>query len=266
MGKKTLLDKVALVTGASSGIGRATALALASEGARVALAARNATALQEVAQAIQAQGREVLAVPTDVTHQDQVERLVAETLARWERVDILMANAGAYVRCPIADLTVAEVERSMAVNFYGALYAVLAVLPHMLNRKSGHLVLVSSMNGKKGLPPDAPYVAAKFALTGLGEVLRQELNNSGVHVTTVFPGRVDTPMIAFLKVPWISAKIAPEVVARAIVRAIHRRQPEVIVPRRARALVYLNTLSPRLGDLAVRLFHLEGWENEKRKM
>jgi NADP-dependent 3-hydroxy acid dehydrogenase YdfG len=254
-------NKVAIVTGASSGIGRATALALAGEGAHVALAARNATALHEVAQAVRALGQEALAVPTDVTQRDQVEQLVAETLARWERVDILVANAGAYVRCPVPDLTVAEVERSMAINFYGALYAILAVLPQMLTQKSGHLVLVSSMDAKKGLPPDAPYVAAKFALAGLGEVLRQELYGSGVHVTTVFPGRVDTPMIATLQVPWISAKIPPKAVARAIVRAIHRRQPEVIVPFQARALLYLNTLSPRLGDWIARLFHLEGWEN-----
>jgi NADP-dependent 3-hydroxy acid dehydrogenase YdfG len=257
-------DKIAIVTGASSGIGRTTALALAGEGAHVALAARNATALHEVAQAIRALGQEALAVPTDVIHQDQVERLVTETLARWKRVDILVANAGAYVRCPIPDLTVTEVERSMAVNFYGALYAILAVLPHMLNQKSGHLVLVSSMDAKKGLPFDAPYVAAKFALAGFGEVLRQELYGSGVQVITVFPGRVDTPMIATLQVPWISAKIPPEAVARAIVRAIHQRQPEVIVPLQARALVYLNTLSPRLGDWIARLFHLEGQENVRR--
>ena len=260
--EKTLLDQVAIVTGASSGIGRATALALAGEGACVVLAARNATALQEVAQSIRALGRGALVVPTDVTHQDQVERLAAETLTRWGRVDILVANAGAYVRCPIADLTVAEVERSMAVNFYGALYAVLAVLPHMLNRGSGHLVLVSSVDGRKGLPPDAPYVAAKFALSGFGDVLRQELYGTGVHTTIVFPGRVDTPMIATLRVPWMSAKVPPEAVARVIVRAIRRRQAEMIIPFQARALVYLNTLSPRLGDWIVRLFHLEGWETE----
>ncbi len=259
--KRKLRDQVAIVTGASSGIGRATALALAGAGAHVALAARNAAALEEVAGAVRSLGVEALVVPTDVTHRAQVERLVAETVQRWGRVDILVANAGAYVRCPVAELTVDPVERAMAVNFYGALYAVLAVLPHMLERQSGHLVLLASMDAKKGVPPDAPYVAAKFALAGLGEVLRQELRDRGVHVTIVFPGRVDTPMIAGIEVPWISAKIPPEAVAQAIVRATLRgRPPEVIVPRLARALVYVNTLSPRLGDWLVRRFRLEGWE------
>ncbi|MFL7811985.1 MAG: SDR family oxidoreductase, partial [Anaerolineae bacterium] len=164
MGRQELLDKIAIVTGASRGLGRATALALAREGAHVALAARNETALQEAAQAIRAQGREALVVPTDVTQQEQVEHMVAEVLAHWGRVDIFIANAGQYVRCCVPELTVAHVERAMAINFYGALYGLLAVLPHMLDRKSGHLVLVSSLDGKKGIPIDAPYVSTKFAL------------------------------------------------------------------------------------------------------
>lgn len=260
MGKRTLRDSVAIVTGASSGIGRCTALALAREGAHLALAARHDTPLQAVAGEIRALAREALPVPTDVIRQDQVIHLVEETLARWGRVDILVANAGAYVRCPLTRLTVAEVERSMAVNFYGALYAILAVLPSMLDRKQGHIVVISTMGAKKGIPPDAPYAAAKFALNGFAEVVRQELHGTGVWVTTVCPGRVDTPMIGTLKVPWISAKIPAEAVARAVVGALYRPRPEVIVPPIARGLVFLNTLSPRLGDWLVRRFHLQGWE------
>lgn len=253
-------DRVAIITGASSGIGKATALALARLGARVVLAARRAEALHEVARAVEASGGKALVVLTDVTDQQQVERLVQKTLDTWQQVDIFIANAGAYIRKPVRELTVADVERSIAVNFYGALYGVLAVLPHMLARGQGHIVLVSSMDGKKGIPPDTPYVVAKFALAGLGDVLRQELHGTGVSVTTVFPGRVDTPLIANLRVPWISAKIPPEAVARAIVRAIERRSPEVIVPWRARLLIYAHVLSPRFADWAVRFFHLEGWE------
>lgn len=260
--KNSLVEKVAIVTGASSGIGRATAMALAREGADVVLAARDLGRMQAVAQEIQQIGGKVLVVPTDVRKRDQVEHLVDSVVDTCGQVDVLIANAGIYVRRPVAELTVADLEHSMAVNFYGAVYCVLEVLPVMMRQGSGHLVLVNSMDGKKGIPPDAPYVAAKFALCGFGDVLRQELQDAGVFVTTVFPGRVDTPMIATLRVPRISAKISPDDVALAILRAIQHRSPEVIVPWYARALIYLHTLSPRLADRLVRLFRLRGWEDE----
>ena len=255
-------DHVAIVTGASSGIGRATALELARHGAHVALAARRQQALEKVAQEVEALGREALVVPTDVTDREQVQRLVERTLERWGRVDILVANAGVYVRRPIRELRVEDLEFSLAVNFYGSVYAVLAVLPHMLARNSGPIVLVTSMDGKKGIPPDAPYVAAKFALAGFGDVLRQELHGTGVYATVVFPGRVDTPLIENLRVPWISAKIPPQKVARAIVKGIRKRAPEIVVPWQARFLIWAHVLSPRLADWGVRFFHLEGWEDD----
>jgi len=257
------LGQVALVTGASSGIGRATALALAREGVRVALIARREELLRAVAAEVEALGGETLVLPADVTRQEEVEHAVAQTLARWGQVDILVAAAGAYIRAPVLQMTAADVERSMAVNFYGVLHAVLAVLPHMAARRSGHIVLISSADGKKGIPPDGPYVAAKFAVAGLGDILRQELWPLGIAVTTVFPGRVDTPMIAHLRVPWISAKIPPEAVARAILRALRRRTPEVILPFQVRLFVYVSALFPSLGDWFARQFHLEGWEMER---
>ncbi|MGB9871591.1 MAG: SDR family NAD(P)-dependent oxidoreductase [Anaerolineae bacterium] len=264
MRQPSFLHRVALVTGASSGIGRATALLLAREGARLALVARRQERLREVAQEIEEMGREAMVLPTDVTRQEEMERAVAETVARWGQIDILAACAGAYIRAPVLQMTVTDVERSMAVNFYGVLHAVRAVLPHMVARRSGHIVLVSSADGKKGIPPDGPYVAAKFAVAGLGDILRQELRPYGIAVTTVFPGRVDTPMIAHLRVPWISAKIPPETVARAILRALHRRTPEVILPFQVRLFVYLSALFPSLGDWLTHAFHLEGWEENDR--
>ena len=255
-------EKVAIVTGASDGIGRATALALAKRGAHLAIAARRKDLLDTLAAEIRTYGREVLVATVDVTDVTQVNHFVDEVIERWGRVDLLVANAGEYIRAYIARLTLQDIQRSMAVNFYGGVYAIMAVLPHMQKRKSGHIVVVTSMDAKKGLPRDAPYVAAKFALTGFAEVVRQELcNDTGIYISNVMPGRVDTKMIANLRVPWISAKISPEAVARAILLAIEKRKPEVIVPLQAILLYYINVFSPRMGDYLAHLFHLEGWED-----
>ncbi len=251
--------KVAIVTGASLGIGRATALALAEQGASVALASRNGEALSTLAEELKHQGRQALVIPTDVTQREEVEALVREVVAQWGRVDILISNAGEYIRAPITDLDPATIQRSLDVNFFGGVYCVKAVLPHMLKQKSGHIVFVTSMDGKIGLPPDAPYVSAKFALTGFCEVLRQEVRDRGISVTNVLPGRVDTPMIENLKFSWISPKLAPERVAKAILMGIRKRKPIVILPPGAKLLYYINVFAPTLSDRLARLFHLEGW-------
>jgi NADP-dependent 3-hydroxy acid dehydrogenase YdfG len=250
-------DKVALITGASTGIGRATALALAREGACVAIAARREAGLQELAGVI---GREnVLALRTDVTQRDQVEAMVEQVLAKWGRVDILISNAGEYIRSPIVDLEPADLQRSLDVNYFGGVYCIKAVLPHMIAQKRGHIVAVTSMDGKIGLPQDGPYVSAKFAMTGFLEVLRQEVSDHGIAVTNVLPGRVDTGMIEHLRFTWISPKISPESVARSILLAIRKRKSIVIVPPQAKLLYYINVLAPRLSDSLSRFFRLEGW-------
>lgn len=252
--------RVCIVTGASSGIGRATALALASDGARLVLASRTETSLEAVAEECRGRGAEALVVPTDVTSAANVERLVQATIDRWGRVDVLVACAGAYIRAHATSLTIEDLERSLAVNFYGTVHCMLGVLPHMLRQGSGHMILVTSMDAKKGLPLDGPYVAAKAAASGLAECMRQDLHGTGVHITTVFPARVDTPLIGSLRVPAISAKIPPEAVASAIIKALRTRPPEVIIPFQGRLLDYVNTISPRLGDWFTRVLHLEGWE------
>jgi short-subunit dehydrogenase len=252
-------EKVAIVTGASSGIGRATAIALAGQGACVALASRNSDALSALAEELKRQGKEVIVIPTDVTQREQVESLVREVLAQWGRVDILISNAGEYIQGAITDLSPATIQRSLDVNFFGGVYCIKAVLPHMLKQKSGHIVAVTSMDGKIGIPPDAPYVSAKFALTGFCEVLRQEVRDSGISVTNVLPGRVDTPMIEHLRFSWISAKVSSEKVALAILNAIRTRKPIVIIPPAAKLLYYINVFAPTLSDRLSRLFHLEGW-------
>lgn len=255
-------DKVAIVTGASAGIGRATALALAREGACLALAARRKETLVAVADEVRAQGGQAITIPTDVTDRKQVETMVQETIKQWGRLDILIANAGQYIRSPIHALDPADIQRSFDINFFGSVYSIQAALVHMLAQKSGHIVAVTSMDGKIGLPPDAPYVSAKFAMTGFLEVLRQEVREHGITVTNVMPGRVDTEMIGHLNFTWISAKISPEYVARGILNGIRKRKAIVILPPQARLLYYANVFSPRLSDWLSRVFRLEGWTSQ----
>ena len=253
------VDKVALVTGASTGIGRAIALDLAREGACVALAARRETNLLELANKIEKLGSKALVLPTDVTQREQVEAMVQRVLAQWRRVDILISNAGEYIRAPITDLDPADLQRSLDVNYFGGVYCIQAVLPHMLAQKKGYIVAVTSMDGKIGLPLDAPYVSAKFALTGFLEVLRQEVRQHGIAVTNVMPGRVDTVMIEHLNFSRVSPKISPESVARATLHGIRKQKPIVIVPPQAKLLYYINVFAPSLSDRLSRFFRLEGW-------
>jgi short-subunit dehydrogenase len=251
---------VALVTGASRGIGRATAIALAARGAKLALTSRNAEELEAVASRIRSGGGKAISLVGDVTERSEIERVVSAVQDHWGRVEILVANAGAYHRRPVLDLSATDIEASMAVNFYGAVYAILAVLPAMVARGNGQLVLVNSVDGRKALPGDAPYAIAKFALAGLGQALRQELRPHGIGVTSIFPGRVDSAMTSNLAVPRISSKLPPEKVAGAIIDAIRRDRSDVIVPRRAAALLFADLLSPRLADWLVEHLRLSGTE------
>lgn len=253
-----LRDAVVLLTGASGGIGTATAHALARAGARLSLAARRREPLQALARELHARhGAAVHTATVDVTDEDQVRAWVQAAHQHFGRVDVVIANAGQYIRKPALQWQVDDFRRSLAVNFYGALHLVLAAQPIFQAQRHGHIVLVSSLDAKKGLPLDGPYVAAKYALSGIGGVLRQELADLGVRVTVVYPGRVDTPMIADLEVPWISPKLPPERVARAIVRGIRRNRAEVIVPWTG-YLLYLDIIAPRLADYLVRKLNLAG--------
>lgn len=253
-------EKIVIVTGASSGIGRATALALANHGAKLALVARRQDVLVKVQEEITAQGNTAIVAPADVTDTDQVERMVQAVLDRFGRIDILISNAGDYIRAPVTKADRALIQKSFDINFFGNFNCISTVLPHMLRQKSGHIVVVSSMDGKIGVPTDAPYVSAKFAITGYCEVLRQELRGSGISVTTVLPGRVDTPMISNLKVSRLSAKIPPENVANSIIKAIKHKEPECITPGQAKLLYYIKVFSPSLSDWITQLLHLEGKE------
>jgi dehydrogenase/reductase SDR family protein 7B len=190
---QALQGKVVLITGGSSGIGRATALRLAGHGARVAVAARTRAALDEVVREVQARGSEGLALPTDVTDAGACREAVEATAARWGKLDVLVCSAGLSLRALFADCTPEVMERVFRVNFFGTLYPTSCAIPHV-RRTRGSLVAVSSLTGLKGTPSYALYGASKFAVQGLYDALRLELASDGVHVGVVSPGFVDTPL------------------------------------------------------------------------
>ena len=255
---------VAIVTGASRGIGAAIALELARAGHDVALLARSVPDLERSAAAVRAVGGQALVLPTDATDAAAVAAAVREVQQSFGRVDVVVANAGVYRRAPATAVTRADLELALRDNFWSAFHLLAACVPLLRAQRRGHVVILNSFDAKKGLPLDAAYAAAKAALASFGASLRQDLRQDGVHVCSVFPGRVDTAMVGQLEVPAISAKIPAERVARAVLRGIRWRRAEVLVPWHIRSLWWLDVLSPRLGDWLVRVLRLDGRERSPR--
>lgn len=192
MGK--LDNQVAIVTGASSGIGEATARTLAEEGAAVALAARRKDRLESLKSNIESGGGQALVVETDVTSREQVRRLVEETVDAFGRVDILINNAGLMPLSYMKNLKEEEWERMVDVNIKGVLYAIGAVLPHMTEQGGGHIVNISSVAGRRVFPGGAVYCGTKFFVRALSQGMRSELGPQGIRVTSIEPGAVDTEL------------------------------------------------------------------------
>lgn len=247
-----------IVTGASSGIGQELALRFAQLGAKVVLAARRSDKLAELENRITDSGGQAMSIRTDMANQTEVRNLVDATMSRWKRIDIFISNAGQYIQSPIRDSEPADFVKSFDINFYGSYYAVKEAIPHMIAQKSGHFVFINSLDAKKGIVGDAPYVVAKYALDGFADVLRQELKASGIAVSTVYPGRVDTPMIQDLKVPWISEKVSTEQVTKAVTKGIINKKPLIVVPKGFFQLGAMNNTFPRLMDWFYARFQLEG--------
>ena len=242
--------KKVAITGASSGIGRATALRMAKEGADVALIARNRDRLEETAAAVRELGRKAVTIEADITDEEQVRHAVETAISELGSLDVFHCNAGIYLRCPAKDLRMDQIRKLMEVDFFGCLNCVYAVLPYFLERKSGTIVTTCSMDGKKGVPPDAAYVSAKFAMNGFFQVLRQELS------------RMDTPQIAHVDTPALTPKGDPDMVARAVVKAVVRKKKELMVPSLpCHLMTWADAISPSISDWLVRVNHLDGTEN-----
>ena len=185
-------DQVVIVTGASAGIGKALALQLAHQGARVAIAARRAERLEQIAADCRALGAEVLVVPTDVANEAQCRALVEKTVAAFGRLDMLINNAGLAVIARLEDYSdLSLFQQTMEVNFYGAVYCTYYALPH-LKQTRGRIVAISSLGGKAALAYNTAYCASKYGMQGFYDALRMELAQHGVGVTVICPWWVVT--------------------------------------------------------------------------
>lgn len=189
-----LAGKVAIVTGASSGIGEATAIALVKEGAKVAIAARRTERLEKVAQEIQQQGGEVISISTDVAEEAQVRNMVTKTVEAWGQVDILVNNAGVMLLGMVDGADTEDWRRMMNINVLGLMYATHTVLPIMKSQKHGHIVNISSVAGRVANAGTGVYNATKWAVNAFSEALRKEVYQNQIRVTIIEPGLVDTEL------------------------------------------------------------------------
>ena len=229
-------ERVVLVTGASSGIGRALAVELGRRGARLGLTARREAELLNVAEEVARAGGEALALPCDVRDAEAVRRAAERVRERWGRVDVLIANAGMSTTTAGTKLVAREAADVISINVLGVVNSVAAVLPEMLERRGGHLVAISSLASYRGLPKSGAYSASKAAVSTFFESLRVDLRKSGIHVTVIHPGFVRTPMTAGRKrrLPFL---LEVEDAARRIVRAVERRARTYAFPWQLASLV-----------------------------
>ena len=247
----SLRDRAALVTGASSGIGRALALRLAAGGARIALVARRAEALERVASEIAEAGGEAFALPCDVADREAAGRCAAEALERLGTVDLLVNNAGYGHHARFLDWDLDDMERMMRVNYFGTLYFTKALLPDMVAQRRGWIVMLSSIAGRLATPGESAYAASKFAQRALGQALGLEVEAAGVHVLNVYPGVVDTPFYAGearSQLPEVARRsmVDSEELVDAILGALRRGRRELIYPRWLGAGVVTEALAPGL--------------------
>lgn len=252
--------RAALVTGASSGIGEATARALARRGCAVALMARRADRLHGIVAGIAAAGGRAIAVPGDVTSDEDVERAVQATVSAFGHLDLVVCNAGVGYHGSLEDTTPDAMARLMDVNFMGTFLTARAALPHLKRAPHANLVIVSSIVGRRGIGWGSAYSATKFAQVGLAEALRAELHGTSVRVSVILPVSTETEFRDAMareqgfRVSGHGPRQSAEHVAESIVGAVARSRVEVYPYGPSRLLTILNALAPRLADRVIRKY------------
>jgi len=259
-------DKVVLVTGGSSGLGRVIADAFGAGGAKLVIAGLEGDAVRQAAAEIRQTGCEVLGVQADITRQEQVDSLVKQGLDRFGRLDVLVNNAGRSMRGKVLDTTPEQFRELMDLNFIALVRCTRAAVPELLKRR-GHVVNIGSLAAKSAARWVGAYPATKHAVAAYSQQLRLELGPEGLHVLLVCPGPItrrkprlyplegleDLPENA--RRPGAGVKVGaipPWKLARAILRACRRRQPELVVPAKVRILFAISALWPSVGDWIVR--------------
>jgi short-subunit dehydrogenase len=263
----TFQREAVLITGASSGIGKMTALAMARVGARLALVARRAERLKDVVSEIRGHGGVAEAFPCDVTVAGAMEAAVQGCVRVYGRLDVLVNNAGAGFFATIEQTTVEDFDQILAINLKGAFHGIRAALPVMRSQGTGHIINVASTAGRRGSPYVGAYCASKFALVGLTESLRVELLGSGIHVSLICPGATRTEFfdVARRRTQHHQGLVGPvesaELVASRIVKLVRHPRAEVIAqPIRRKVFLVLNLIAPGFVDrlLAKWIGHDEG--------
>ncbi len=229
MREQVLESRVAIVTGANRGIGRAIALTLADHGARLALAARGEPDLAAVQAEIEANGGQAACFPTDVSREPEVVRLVQDTVARFGRLDIVVNNAGLGIFGPLADLTAEQWDSVMAVNARGPFLLCREAIPYLRQQPQSFIINISSVVGIKGYANQAAYSASKHALMGMSAALAKEVQPDGIRVHAICPGGVDTPMVRRAR-PDLdpSVLMKPEEIAELVLFLVTRRGNAVV--------------------------------------
>ncbi len=240
----SLNGKTVLITGGSRGLGLVLARKILQEGARVAICARDASELERARVDLEKYGKEVLAIPCDVTDEFEVKQMIRIVRDRFGEIDVLINNAGIIQVGPMEEMTLDDYEEAIKTHFWGPLYTTTAVLPQMRQRREGRIVNISSIGGKVSVPHLLPYSASKFALVGLSEGMRAELAKDGITVTTVCPGlmRTGSQYNAFFKgkhreeYAWFSISdslpilsMSAESAASQIISACKRGDAEVVL-------------------------------------